>query len=400
MMPTRALAACLALTVTGLPALADFNDQPPNAPGQVPAFANQTRAPVIPHAPRLMRDTLVEGLRGPWGMALLPDGGLLITEKAGTLRLYRDGQLSAPIKGLPKVLAEDQGGLLDVAVAPDFARTRQLWFSFSDPRGGIESATAVGTGRLSPDGTALEDMRVIFRQQPAVTSSRHFGSRLVFGRDGALYVTTGDRGLAPEMPVPQDLGNHLGKVLRLDPATGEAAPGNPALGGNARPEIWSWGHRNLQAAALDPQGRLWTVEHGAAGGDELNRPEAGRNYGWPVISYGRNYDGNSIGEGLTAREGMEQPVYYWDPVIAPSGMTFYDGAMFPEWRGDALIGGLRAEAIVRLTIEDGRVTGEQRLAAGIGRVRDIEVAPDGALLVLIDGDPGSLVRLSRRHAAP
>ncbi len=399
MTPFRAPAAILALLaglLTGSAALADFNDAPPNAKGQTPAFQGQTRAPVIPQALRLAQTPLVEGLRNPWGMALLPDGSLLITEKVGAMRLYRDGKLSPPLKGLPEVDDEGQGGLLDVAVAPNFASTRQVWFSFTQPRGGRDSSTAVGTGRLSQDGTALEEMRVIFTAEPGMEALHHFGSRLVFDRDGQLFVTTGDRGLPPEQPISQDLNSHPGKVLRLDPATGKASAGNPFTGDQGLPEIWSYGHRNLQAAALDPQGRLWTVEHGPNGGDELNLPQAGRNYGWPVITYGQNYDGNPIGAGLTAQEGMEQPVYYWDPVIAPSGMVFYQGEMFPEWQGDALIGGLRAESLVRLKIEGDRVTGEQRLAEGIGRVRDIEVAPDGALLVLIDGESGSLLRLTRR----
>ncbi|RQP05846.1 MAG: PQQ-dependent sugar dehydrogenase [Paracoccus sp. BP8] len=399
--PLRPLAAAALLALAaGLPARADFNDTPPNAPDQSPAFDGQTRAPVIAGALRLSRTTLVEDLRHPWGMALLPDGALLLTERAGALRLYRDGQLSPPIQGLPEVDAQIQGGLLDVAVAADFASTRQVWLSFSEPRGERQSATAVATGRLSQDGSRLEEVRVIFRQEPAVESPLHFGSRLVFSADGYLFVTTGERAIPPEEPVAQDLQNHLGKVLRLDPATGEPAPGNPFSAPEAQPEIWSYGHRNIQAAALDPQDRLWTVEHGPMGGDELNRPEAGRNYGWPVISYGLTYDGGPIGAGLTAQDGMEQPVYYWDPVIAPSGMAFYDGPMFPEWQGDALIGGLRAEAVVRLKIEGDRVTGEQRLAAGLGRIRDIEVAPDGALLVLIDDDPGALIRLARRGALP
>ncbi|ABL72788.1 PQQ-dependent sugar dehydrogenase [Paracoccus denitrificans] len=394
--------AILAALVLAMPsaALADFNADPPNAIDQSPAFAGQTRAPVMPQAMRLIRTVLTEDLRHPWGMALLPDGGLLISERPGQLRLYRDGRLSPPIKGLPEVDARDQGGLLDVAVAPNFAETRQVWFSFSEPRGNGENGTAVGTGRLSQDETALEEMRVIFHQQPGVESPLHFGSRLVLGSDGYLYVTTGERAIPPETPVAQDLTNHLGKVLRLDPATGEAAPGNPLAGGDAQPEIWTYGHRNIQAAALDGQGRLWTVEHGPMGGDELNLLEPGRNYGWPVISYGLNYDGTRAGQGQTRHEGMEQPVYYWDPVIAPSGMAFYEGAMFPEWRGDALIGGLQAGALVRLRIEGDRVTGEQRLAPDIGRVRDVEIAPDGAVLVLIDDDPGKLIRLTRRGALP
>lgn len=396
----RILAALMASGLAATPALADFNDRPPEAQGQTPAFANQTRAPVIPRALRLARMPLIEDLHSPWGMALLPDGGLLITEKPGTLRLYRDGKLSAPLQGLPEVDSRGQGGLLDVAIAPDFASTRQVWFSYSEPRGEDGTGTSVGSGRLSEDGTALEGVQRILQVQPAVGSENHFGSRLVPAPDGSLFVTTGDRGMPEDMAVSQDLQSHLGKVLRIDAASGKPAAGNPFAADKALPEIWSYGHRNIQAAALDPQGRLWTVEHGPMGGDELNRPEPGRNYGWPVITYGQNYDGQPIGAGATAREGMEQPVYYWDPVIAPSGMTFYDGEMFPEWQGDALIGGLRAESLVRLSIEDGRVTGEQRLAEGVGRVRDVVVEQDGAILVLIDADPGQLLRLSRRGSQP
>lgn len=388
-----AIAASLVLCLAAPPALAELNDRPPNASGQSPAFPGQTRAPEIREQIPISRIPLIRGLSDPWGMALLPDGGLLITERTGTLRLYRDGQLSQPIQGMPDVDARGQGGLLDVAVAPDFASTRQVWFSFSEPRGNGRNATAVGTGRLSADGTALEEMRVIFRQEPAWASTLHFGSRLVFDRQGQLFVTTGERSRPEPRQLAQDLGTHLGKVLRIDPATGAAAPGNPFTEGQARPEIWSWGHRNIQAAALDAQGRLWTVEHGPQGGDELNLPQAGRNYGWPVITYGQDYSGGPIGQGITRREGMEQPVYYWDPVIAPSGMVFYRGAMFPELEGDALIGGLQAGAVVRLRIEGDRVTGEQRLLEGIGRVRDIELAPDGALLILTDG--GELIRLAR-----
>ncbi|SFX41531.1 Glucose/arabinose dehydrogenase, beta-propeller fold [Paracoccus pantotrophus] len=388
-----AIAASLVLCLAAPPALAELNDRPPNASGQSPAFPGQTRAPEIREQIPISRIPLIRGLSDPWGMALLPDGGLLITERTGTLRLYRDGQLSQPIQGMPEVDARGQGGLLDVAVAPDFARTRQVWFSFSEPRGNGRNATSVGTGRLSAEGTALEEMRVIFRQEPAWASTLHFGSRLVFDRQGQLFVTTGERSRPEPRQLAQDLGTHLGKVLRIDPATGAAAPGNPFTEGQARPEIWSWGHRNIQAAALDAQGRLWTVEHGPQGGDELNLPQAGRNYGWPVITYGQDYSGGPIGQGITQREGMEQPVYYWDPVIAPSGMVFYRGAMFPELEGDALIGGLQAGAVVRLRIEGDRVSGEQRLLEGIGRVRDIELAPDGALLILTDG--GELIRLAR-----
>jgi len=392
--PATVLAAGLGLClVPAAPALAQMNDRPPNAQDQAPAFAGQTRAAAIRQQVPITQSPLIRGLADPWGMALLPDGGLLITERPGRLRLYRDGRLSEPITGLPDVDSRGQGGLLDVAVAPDFADSRQIWFSFSEPRGNGRNSTSVGTGRLSQDGARLDEMRVIFRQEPPWASTLHFGSRLVFDRQGRLFVTTGERSLPEPRQLAQDPGTHLGKVLRIDPATGGPAPGNPFADGQARPEIWSLGHRNIQAAALDGQGRLWTVEHGPQGGDELNRPQAGRNYGWPVITYGEDYSGAPIGQGITRQEGMEQPVYYWDPVIAPSGMVFYQGGMFPEWRGDALIGGLQAQALVRLRLDGDRVTGEQRLVQGIGRVRDIEIAPDGALLVLTDA--GELIRLGR-----
>ena len=300
-----------------------------------------------------------------------------------------------PIGGVPAVAAVGQGGLLDVALHPDFATNRWVYLSYA-ARGEGGYGTEVARGRL--DGHALRDVTVLFSMRLKTSAGQHFGSRLVFDRDGQLFVTTGDRSLPPEMPVSQDLGNDIGKVLRIDPATGAASAGNPFTDGKARPEIWSYGHRNMQGAALDAQGRLWTVEHGPQGGDELNQPQPGRNYGWPIISYGENYDGKPIGKGLTAAKGMEQPVYYWDPVIAPSGMTFYRGAMFPDWQGDLLIGGLRAGSLVRLKLQGDRVVGEQRLVEGIGRVRDVEVAPDGALLVLIDADPGQLIRLARRGA--
>ena len=399
--PRRALACGLALTLaTALPALADFNDYPPEAKGQSPAFANQTRAPVMPGALRLSRTPLAEGLQAPWGMDSLPDGGLLITERGGALRIYRDGKLSEPItSGLPEVDADGQGGLLDVAVAPDFEQTRQIWFSFSEPRGQDGNATAVGTGRLSADGTALEDMRVIFQQEPPHGTPMHFGSRLVFDRQGQLYVTTGERNLPPAEPDgAQALDNDLGKVLRIDPATGAAAAGNPFTAEQARPEIWSYGHRNIQAAALDPQGRLWTVEHGPKGGDELNMPQPGLNYGWPVITYGEEYGGGKIGEG-TQKAGLEQPLHYWVPSIAPSGMAFVTTDRYGAgWKGSLLVGGLKSRSLSRLTVKDGRITGEQRVLADLGeRIRDVRQAPDGVLYLLTDGPNGKLLRLLPSH---
>ncbi|MTH78142.1 PQQ-dependent sugar dehydrogenase [Paracoccus aestuariivivens] len=381
--------------LAGSPALAELNQSPPNAEGQTPAFQGQTRAPEIQQAVQLKQQTVISGLEHPWGIALLPDGGWLITEKPGRMRLFTNGKLSEPLRGLPKVDTRKQGGLLDVAVAPDFAQTRRIWWSYAETREGGKTSTSVASGTLTADGTAIEGARVIFRQDPAWDSTMHYGSRLVFDRQGMLFVTTGERSLPKPRQLAQDVNTHLGKVLRIDPMTGRGVAGNPFAQGGGKPEIWSWGHRNLQAAALDGQGRLWTVEHGPKGGDELNMPRAGRNYGWPIITYGEDYSGKPIGKGQTRREGMEQPVYYWDPVIAPSGMAFYDGAMFPEMRGDALIGGLQSKSVVRLKITDGRVSGEQHLAEGIGRVRDVAVAPDGAIMVLTDAEKGALIRLSR-----
>ncbi|MTH33538.1 PQQ-dependent sugar dehydrogenase [Paracoccus limosus] len=391
MKPILPLAALLAGLAAG-PAMAELNRQPPNAAGQQPAFAGQTRAPELRDGVSLRPQTVVSGLTQPWGLALLPDGGWLITEKPGRMRMLRDGRLSEPIRNLPKVDARGQGGLLDVAVDRDFARSRQLWFSFSEPRGQGKNGTTVATARLSADGSALENLRMIFRQQPAWASDKHFGSRLVPDGRGGLFVTTGERSLPASRVLAQDVDTHLGKVLHIDAQTGAGLPGNPFLQGGGRPEIWSWGHRNIQAATLDRQGRLWTVEHGPRGGDELNRPQAGRNYGWPVITYGQDYSGKPIGKGLTQAKGMEQPVYYWDPVIAPSGMIAYDGQLVPQMRGDLLIGGLQAQAVVRLKLDGNRVVGEQHLAPGIGRVRDIAQAPDGALMVLTD--EGNLLRLA------
>ena len=384
-----ALVAVLAAT----PALAQVNQAPPNAPNQKPVFENQTRAPELSDGVAVRQQVVIRGLDSPWGLALLPDGAWLITEKPGRMRLFADGALSESLKGLPKVDARGQGGLLDVAVAPDFAQSRRIWFSYAEPREGGKNGTAVATGTLSADGTALEGVEVIFRQDPAWASDKHFGSRIVPDGRGGIFVTTGERSVIDARPLAQDVNTHLGKVLHIDGKTGAPLSGNPFAQGGGKPEIWSWGHRNIQSAALDRQGRLWTVEHGAKGGDELNRPEAGKNYGWPVITYGVEYSGKTIGKGLTQAEGMEQPVYYWDPVIAPSGMAIYDGAMFPEMRGDILIGGLKSASVVRLKLQGDRVAGEQHLAQGIGRVRDVAVAPDGALMVLTD--EGALVRLAR-----
>lgn len=384
----------VALAQAGAVQAQDFNATAPNAPNQRPAFTGQTRAPVIADRTALRQTVLAHGLVNPWGMARLPDGRWLVTERPGRMRLIgSEGGVSAPIKGVPEVDARGQGGLLDVAVRDDFAETRRVWWSYAEPRGDGANGTAVATGTLAADGTAFTDVRVIFRQNPAWRSTAHFGSRLVFDRAGALFVTTGERSQPEPRQLAQDVRTHLGKVLRLDPDTGRAAAGNPKLDGG-QPEIWSYGHRNLQAATLGPDGALWTVEHGPRGGDELNRPEAGKNYGWPIITYGEDYSGRPIGEGLTARAGLEQPLYYWDPVIGPSGMVFYDGAMFPNWRGSLLIGGLVSRGLVRLTLDGSRVTGEARLLSGEARIRDVAVDGDGAVVVLTDATDGALIRLT------
>lgn len=371
----------------------DFNAAPANARGQTPAFPEQTRAPIINDGVKLRTQIIAKGLAHPWGMAELPDGAWLVTEREGRLRrISKDGAISPAVQGLPKVDARGQGGLLDVAVRPDFASTRRVWWSFAEPRGEGANATAVATGVLSTNARNMTDVKVIFRQEPPWRSTLHFGSRLVFDRTGALFVTTGERSSAEPRKLAQDVATLIGKIVRINP-DGGPAKGNPVIAGG-RPEIWSYGHRNLQSAALGPDGALWTVEHGPRGGDELNRPEAGKNYGWPVITYGLEYSGQNVGAGRTQQQGMEQPVYYWDPVIAPSGMAFYEGNVFPAWRGSVLIGSLSGESLVRLTLANGKVSGEARYLEGIGRVRDVAEARDGAIMLLTDAEDGALIRVT------
>ncbi len=338
-------------------------------------------------------ETVAEGLQNPWGLAFLPDGGMLVTERPGRLRIVRaDGSLSAPVSGLSGIAARGQGGLLDVALSPDFTRNRLVYLSFAEDRGGGRAGTSVMRGRLSPDGTALETPQVIFRQEPAHTGGNHFGSRLAFDRDGNLFVTVGDR--FDLRAQAQNRANLLGKVIHIRP-DGTPAPNNPYLNQEGiRPEIWSIGHRNVQAAALHPTtGELWTIEHGARGGDEVNIPRKGRNYGWPVITYGVDYSGAKIGEG-TAKPGMEQPVYYWDPSIAPSGMIFYTGDKFPAWRGSILTGALKSQLVSRLETSGDRITHEERMLQGIGdRIRDVRQGPDGYVYLLTDSAQGRVLRV-------
>lgn len=364
------------------------------------ARTSQGPAPRSPTPPAkrnaLTIETVATGLAHPWGFVLLPDGRFLVTERPGRMRIVEpNGRVQPPLAGVPVVAAQGQGGLLDVTLDPKFRENRRIFFSYAEPGTGGTAGTAVARARLTDRGGGLEDVTVIYRQDPKVTGGGHFGSRIVFQNDTTLFITQGDR--VAHRVRAQDLTTDFGKVVRVT-VDGAIPRDNPFVGrSDARPEIWSYGHRNMQGATLDPAtGRLWTVEHGAAGGDELNHPEAGKNYGWPVITYGLDYNGQRIGEGAV-KEGMEQPVYYWDPIIAPSGMLVYSGNAFPGWKGNIVIGGLASQALVRLVMERGVVTLEERYLGEVGqRIRDVLEGPDGLLYVITDEDPGSLLRLRPR----
>lgn len=337
----------------------------------------------------MIAETVAGGLVNPWAIEFLPDGRALVTERPGRLRvLSSTGQLSAPVTGVPAVFAQGQGGLLDVAVDPQFSQNQLVYLSFAESGEG-GAGTAVVRARFT--GTALVDVQVIFRQTPKLNGGGHYGSRLVFDRHGFLYVTLGDRMNWRDRA--QDLSMGQGKIMRIT-STGSAPSDNPFVAVANAQAIWSYGHRNVQSAALHPEtGQLWTVEHGARGGDELNRPERGKNYGWPVITYGVDYSGARIGEGTT-KAGLEQPVYYWDPVIAPSGMAFYTASAIPGWRGSVLIGSLSPGALVRLELTNGRVTRETRYLGELGeRIRDVTVGPDGFVYLVTDSGNGRVLRV-------
>jgi glucose/arabinose dehydrogenase len=360
-----------------------------------PAAAQNEPTVVKSEKTSIRVEVIASGLQNPWGLAFLPDGRALVTERPGRLRILgKDNKLSDPVTGVPEVAAIGQGGLLDVALSPDFAKDNLVFLSFAEPRGAAGSSTSVARGKLvEKDGkAALEDVKIVFRQEPARLGGFHFGSRLVFARDGNLFVTTGERNLKTPS---QDLTNHIGKITRITP-DGGVPKDNPFVNDkNAKPEIWSWGHRNVQGAALHPQtGKLWTIEHGARGGDEINVPEAGKNYGWPVITYGVDYSGAKIGEG-THKEGMEQPIHYWDPSIAPSGALFYTGDLFPEWKGNLFTGGLALTLLSRLELNGEKVTKEERLFEDMGnRIRDVRQAADGSIWLLTDARNGKILRLT------
>jgi aldose sugar dehydrogenase len=360
-----------------------------NAPYQ-PVIPGQTRAPLKTTDAAFDVVTVTRDLTKPWGLAFLPDGKMLVTERSGALRLIdQDGSMSAPVSGLPDVDARGQGGLLDVAVGPG----GWVYWTYAEPREG-GNGTAVARGRLV--GTTMTDAEVIWRMRPTLDSDKYFGSRLAFGPDGTLFITTGERSILAGRMQAQNLDSDFGKVIRIN-RDGSTPTDNPFVGQDgALPEIWSYGHRNIQSAAINPAtGALWTVEHGPLGGDELNIPARGKDYGWPTIGYGLEYSGRPVGKGITSHQGMEQPAYYWDPVIAPSGMAFYDGDKFPTWKGSLFIGGLKDRDLVRLTLDGDKVIGEERLLARRGqRIRDVRVGPEGFVWVLTDA--GELLKLVPR----
>jgi glucose/arabinose dehydrogenase len=393
-----AVAVAVALHATALQQ-AGFNSRPPNAPHQQPAFAGQTRAPEQPTNVAFDVATVAQGLQNPWGLAFLPDGRMLVTEKPGRLRVVSaSGELSPPVEGVLPVDARGQGGLLDVALDPAYAQNGLVYWCYSEPQADGSNNTAAARGKLVADGAAprLDNVQVIFHQTPLAGSRQHYGCRIVFARDGKLFLTMGDRSVIPGRMQAQNLDVTIGKIVRINP-DGTIPQDNPFVGREgAKPEIWSIGHRNVQSAVLHPEsGDLWEVEHGTRGGDELNVVRKGKDYGWPTIAYGIEYRGGAITGGITAKEGMEQPIYYWDPVIAPSGMMFYTADRFPAWKGSLFIGGLASQRLVRLSLDGERVKGEERLLGDLNeRIRDVRQGPDGLIYVLTDNQAGRVLRLT------
>jgi len=379
----------------------------PNAPGQTPAFPGQTRAPERKANVAFDVVTVADGLEHPWGLTFIDQAvagsngrevAMLVTERPGRMRVVGpDGKLTPPAAGLPPVLAQGQGGLLDVTLDPDFASNRFVYWSYAEPREGDVNNTAVARAHLAADlqQPRLYDVEVIFHQRPSLRSTAHFGGRLVWGGDGTLFVTLGERFINEGRMQAQRLDGLLGKIVRINP-DGSIPSDNPFVGKpGARPEIWSMGHRNIEAATANPAtAELWETEHGARGGDELNVSRKGKDYGWPTITYGIDYDGRPITGGITQKEGMEQPLYYWDPVIAPSGMTFYTGDLFPAWKGSLFIGGLGSTCLVRLTLDGEKIVGEERLLTDLDeRIRNVRQGPDGALYLLTDNAKGRILKL-------
>jgi glucose/arabinose dehydrogenase len=368
---------------------------PPNVPSFKPAFAGQTRARGIRTRTPVRVVEIAHGLNKPWALAFLPDRQILVTEKP-TGRLFvigPEGKKSPPVTGVPAVDGRDQCGLLDVQVGPDFASSRFVYLSFCEPRNGGNGLTVVRGRFTAGEAPKLDGVQVVFRMQPTLDSTKQPGGRLVFAPDGKLFVVLGDRYVVAGRTQAQDRGSDLGKIVRIDP-DGSIPKDNPFVDQKgARPEIWTSGHRNILAAALDDRGRLWIVEMGPRGGDELNLIGKGKDYGWPTIGYGEDYSGEALHE-KTQAPGMEQPVYYWDPVISPSGLTIYSGSLFHEWKGNLLIGGLSSKALVRLVVKGDRVTGEERLLTSMdARIREVVQGPEGAVYLLTDDSDGKLLKL-------
>jgi glucose/arabinose dehydrogenase len=367
---------------------------PPNN-SYSPAFAGQTRIAGIKTKTALDVKILAEGLKRPWGITILPDGRLLITEKSGVMKIVTtSGKVSEPITGLPDVNSGGQGGLLGLTVDPAFSKNRMVYWVFSE-KTSTGNLTAVAKGTLSVDEKKMENVSVIYRADPAHPSMGHYGGRILVDKTGNLLVTTGERSSLETRPQAQYLTSANGKVLRIT-KEGKPAPGNPVWSADARPEIYSYGHRNVQNLAFHPvTGDIWTAEFGPMGGDELNLVKPGKDYGWPAITYGLEYSGAKVGEGIQQKEGMEQPVYYWNPSISPSGMSFYSGNMIPEWKNNLFIGALSGKHILRLVIKDNKVVGEERLLADQNqRFRSTMQGKDGALYAITD--EGRLYRVAKK----
>jgi glucose/arabinose dehydrogenase len=369
--------------------------RPPNA-NYKPAFPGQTRIAGVKTTTAYETTVLTRQLNKPWGIAVLPDGRLLITEKEGTMRIVNaSGHVSDAITGIPKVNARGQGGLLGLTIDPAFNTNRMVYWVFSESTS-EGNLTAVAKGKLSADEKSMENATVIYRAHPAYRGTLHYGGRILFDDSGNLFVTTGERSDLVTRPQAQHLNSALGKIVRIT-KDGQPAAGNPFLNhANAKPEIYSYGHRNIQGIAFHPEtGELWENEFGPRGGDEVNIIKPGKNYGWPTITYGIEYSGQKVGEGITQKEGMEQPVYYWDPVLSPSGMTFYRGDEIPEWKNNLFIAGLNSHHIARLVIKNNKVVGEERVLANEGqRFRDIQQGKDGALYAVTD--EGKLYRIGKK----
>jgi len=378
-----------------------LNTRPENAPDQKPALAGQHRAPEQKTNVAFNVVTVTEGLVNPWSLTWLPDGKMLVTERPGRLRIVSaDGKtMSEPVAGLPMVDSRGQGGLLDVSLDPAFQKNQLIYWSYAEPREGGANNTAVARGKLVVGAAPkVENVQVIYHQAPSLMSTLHYGGRLVWNRDGTLFITQGERSITEGRMQAQKMDSLLGKIVRLN-ADGSIPKDNPFVGKEGvRPEIWSFGHRNVQAAMINPAtGELWEVEHGTRGGDEVNISRKGKDYGWPTIAYGIEYQGPPITGGIQQKEGMEQPIYYWDPNIAPSGMIFYTGKLFPAWQNSVFVGGLGSLNLVRLSVKGDRVVGEERLLQDLQpareRLRDVRQGPDGAIYLLTDNAKGRILKL-------